>query len=1388
MIPANSTPLSCRRFRNLNQWSPGRGPLRPSLAAAFSLIAAGCATAAVTPYSWIRGGEANSPYTDSSGNNRTFNFAFSTGTTGTLDYALVPFPVGGPLGGASGPTSTVSTLLGVNGRASSAMWQDPWTFPATNYVLETWVLPLGTGGTGSNVNSQFASTGDNAGGTGIAFRTKFIPAEYDPNNFEVILVPERIELRLVTFAPPLPGETVRDTHETDPVILPTTKWTHVAAVNDAGVLQLYVNGVAKGAPLSFNKPSVGFAYVGGGFDTANPFHGYLDELRYSTFEAGKFLLTDLLTRAPGPQILTQPPAISVWEGGAAPFEVGLAFDQTATFQWKLGGAAVPGATQPDLILPSVSAASNGAAYSADITSDGVTITSGSATLTVVPQKTADTAAYRNEVQTEASLLAFFPVDGDSGTTLTNSKNAAQGGTLDSTVTYDGRTDRSLGQRALRFTGSGQVSLAPNPAYEFADGTGTVEAIVYLNPGASVGQATLFSIAESGSVYYQLRASLDGGSISCTNDQLPQPINWAVPVNLKNRFAHVAFVFSTATGTGNAVTAYVDGESLGTKPLASFGGGTGLSANIGSGGTGGDGNPTTPWLGTIDELAIYGDSLSSTTIAVHNTRFKFGTAVSAPAITSQPSGTTNVLAGGAPIFRVTNSGTAPLFYQWKLNGNNITGNATATTSTLVLDKSTVAMSGQYTVTVSNPQGAATSNPFTVNFTAAPDNYSGFVLADGPSNFWRMNDTTTVLKDYAGGLDGTYSSTVIRGVAGDPDIVPPDAAASFSASGTPLSNAEVPYSPVFNPSGPWTAECWVKPGVSGAPGTAPLASQNRDTDRAGYVFYQGFDGEFWGMHVGFGTSVIRLGGGPAPVAGRWDHIAATWDGLNTFQFYVNGTLVDTETGSPFRANLAQKLEFGSRFNGQIPWSGTLDEVAFYNKALTLDQIRKHWSITWIPSVITQQPPTTVNATEAGTITLTAAASGFPNTYQWLRNGQPLEASTNIDGSAHYPQGLNSATLVISQSEAADAGTYTLVVTNPSGADKTTSSTVVTVAADTSPPAIAYVTADSTMRRVRIGFDRWVTPETAGVLANYTVTGGITPNAVVLTNLPSVVDLTFPTALTPGALYHLSISGIRDQRVSHNLIAANSTPFSGLTLQQGVLAADFYAGISGNNVDDLRNDAQFPNGVVHSIALPAFTTSPVTGGDLKNNLAYAPFGLGENYGTHVYGWITPTVSGNYTFFIDSDDGSELNLSTDSDPAHADTIALAITCCQGFKEPVGNAPETSAPIPLVAGTSYYIEAYQKEGGGGDYLRVAWRLAGDTTTASALPPIPGTFLSSYNVIPLVGMGLPVVANGNVSITWGGAGKLQQSDDLQTWTDVPGNPASPYVTPKVSRKFFRLSP
>jgi hypothetical protein len=1317
------------------------------------------AEAAVTPYSWIRSGEANSVFLDSSGNNRNFNFAFSTGNSGNPGILLVPVAAGGPLGGATGPTSSISALWGSFNRAAAAMWQDPWTFPATNYVLEAWVLPVGTGGTNNNVNSQFASTGD---GTGIAFRTLYNADD------------DTITLSLVTIA------SGTATTVGTPVLADRSRWMHVAGVNDNGMVTFYVNGVASGPPTAFALPSSGSAFVGGGSGTFNPFSGYLDEVRYSTFVAGQFSVSDLLTRAPGPSLIVPPASASVWNGGAAPFESVIAYDESASYVWKSGGEVVAGATGPVYTLPTVLPANSGTTYTVDVTSDGVTVTSPAATLTVVPNETEDTDFYRASVQAEASLVAFLPVDGDTGATVTNVKNAALNATFEGEPAYDGRTDRSLGQRALRFTGGSSVHMPANAGFEFADGTGTVEAIVYLQPTVTSGTATIFSVAENDATYYALSAGLDGGSLIYSDDTLAQPITWSVPTSLKGRFAHVAFVFS-----GGNVTAYVDGESLGAKEHASFGGTPGLRANIGSAGLDFDSRPVTGWLGTIDEVAVYGDALSPTTLAVHNSRFRFGTAVSAPEITSQPTGPYSLLAGGAPAFRVVSTGTAPLSYLWKRNGTEITGNPTATTSTLVLNNSTVEMSGQYTVTVTNPQGSDESTPVNVTFTAPTDTYAGYVLADNPSAFWRLNETTgSVMKDSAGGLDGTYASTVTLGVEGAPGLGT-DTAIKLPGGGSPVGNAVVPHTPRLNPSSAFSIEFWVKPSQSGQNSQAVMASQNRNAGRSGYAAYQGLNGAFWEVHFGIAETVMALGGGPAPAAGRWDHVVATWDGNNNAVLYVNGVEVDSVQAGPLRPNLVTPLEIGSRFNGGIPYNGTVDEVAFYNAALTPAQVEKHFSISWVPAVITENPPATVGGTEAGTLTLSATVTGAPNTYQWFKDGEPLTAATNPDGSNRFPQGVNGPSLVITQATTGDNGVYRLVVSNPLG-EQTSSNVTVTVAPDTSPPSIAYVAADADHRRVRVGFDRWVTPETASVAGNYVFTGGLTASSVVLTSDPSVVNVITSAPLTPGAAYSLTVSGVRDQRASQNLIGPNATAFTAFVQTPGVLALNFYAGIPGNSVAELQSDAQFPNGVWTTEVLTSFSTSALTGGDLAGNPKYGA--RGNNYGVHVFGWITPTVSGDYTFFIRSDDASELWLSADATAATASLIAFEPGCCDGFKEPAEGVTETSDPITLTAGTPYYIEALQKEGVGGDFLQVAWRLAGDATAAANLPPIPGSFLSAYApVVPLGVIDEPVVVNGQVTLTWTGPGTLQHSDDLDTWTPVTPAPTSPYVTPSVGTKYYRLA-
>ncbi len=91
----------------------------------------------------------------------------------------------------------------------------------------------------------------------------------------------------------------------------------------------------------------------------------------------------------------------------------------------------------------------------------------------------------------------------------------------------------------------------------------------------------------------------------------------------------------------------------------------------------------------------------------------GATATAPTITTQPVSQT-VVAGANVTFTVGATGTAPLSYQWRFNGVNMSG---ATASALNLAAVSSANAGSYSALVSNSAGSATSASATLTVTSA-----------------------------------------------------------------------------------------------------------------------------------------------------------------------------------------------------------------------------------------------------------------------------------------------------------------------------------------------------------------------------------------------------------------------------------------------------------------------------------------------------------------------------------------------------------------------------------------------------------------------------------------------------------------------------------------------
>ncbi len=159
-------------------------------------------------------------------------------------------------------------------------------------------------------------------------------------------------------------------------------------------------------------------------------------------------------------------------------------------------------------------------------------------------------------------------------------------------------------------------------------------------------------------------------------------------------------------------------------------------------------------------------------------------------------------------------------------------------------------------------------------------------------------------------------------------------------------------------------------------------------------------------------------------------------------------------------------------------------------------------------------------------------------------------------------------------------------------------------------------------------------------------------------------------------------------------------------GFILREWWTGISGNPVNNLTSDINYP-------------MNP-NGRALITSLE-GPTDWADNYGTRIRGYLYPPADGNYTFWIASDDYSQLWLSTDADPCHAVQIAY-VSGWTNSREWTKYTSQTSTPKSLLAGHKYYIEALQKEGTGGDNIAVAWQ--GPEVATQQI--IDGVYLSPY--------------------------------------------------------------
>ena len=175
-------------------------------------------------------------------------------------------------------------------------------------------------------------------------------------------------------------------------------------------------------------------------------------------------------------------------------------------------------------------------------------------------------------------------------------------------------------------------------------------------------------------------------------------------------------------------------------------------------------------------------------------------------------------------------------------------------------------------------------------------------------------------------------------------------------------------------------------------------------------------------------------------------------------------------------------------------------------------------------------------------------------------------------------------------------------------------------------------------------------------------------------------------------------------------------------GEVVMERWENIPGDDVPSLMSSSKYPNNPDVTDTLTSFSWDE----DL------------DNYGGRIHGWLYVPGTGEYTFWLCSDNNGQLWLSTDDDSTNIKLIALESSWAN--PNTWGTGEEQSEPISLVAGNKYYIMALWKEGSGGDQCQVAWQGPGVPERTI----IPGGNLSPYE--PLNAYGAKP-ANGAAGVT-----------------------------------------
>jgi hypothetical protein len=386
----------------------------------------------------------------------------------------------------------------------------------------------------------------------------------------------------------------------------------------------------------------------------------------------------------------------------------------------------------------------------------------------------------------------------------------------------------------------------------------------------------------------------------------------------------------------------------------------------------------------------------------------------------------------------------LSYQWSFGGMSLTD---ATNATLILPNVQPSQAGNYSVFISNSGGSTNSATATLTVVPPPPPGSCTPPPSGLVAWWPGEGNGS---DTIGGNNGTLENGLGFGAG--------EVGGAFNFNGhnnyilvntTPDLNVGVGVGLTF--------EGWIYPRSLASEELifefeSNLGTYNGNDTGINCSLHPDKPGALYSNLVGVDRTSHEL---VSPynliVPNAWQHIAITYDKASGIaSLYLNGSAVlVTNIGSFTPETSLSHLVIGARttFNSVTSpgdgVNGLMDELSFYSRALSSDEIVAIYNAgsagkctgTLIPPVIISQPANvTVAVSNTAMFSVTATGSA-PLSYQWSFSATPLDGATN-------------ATLVIFNVQPAQAGNYSVQITNAAGATNSATA-VLTVNVPPPPP---------------------------------------------------------------------------------------------------------------------------------------------------------------------------------------------------------------------------------------------------------------------------------------------------------------------------------------------------